>query len=71
MTIYVDGVKAGSIDVLGGADRATGALAVGRGKFGGKPVDYLGGGIDEVHAYTRALSASEVKQTYAAVPPPG
>ena len=35
-------------------------LAVGRGKFGGNPVDYLNGSVDDVKVFDRALSANEV-----------
>ncbi|HEY0239853.1 MAG TPA: LamG-like jellyroll fold domain-containing protein [Friedmanniella sp.] len=60
LTIYVDGQPAGSTSVLATPDDATGVLAVGRGKFGGKPVDYLDGAVDDVKVFDRALSASEV-----------
>ena len=38
---------------------------IGRGKYGGNPVDYLGGAIDQVHVYDRALSAAEVAELFA------
>jgi concanavalin A-like lectin/glucanase superfamily protein len=65
LTIYVNGVKAGQASVLGNADVATGPLTVGRGKFGGNPVDYLNGAADNVRAYDRALTSEEVAQLYA------
>ncbi|HET9518880.1 MAG TPA: LamG domain-containing protein [Actinoplanes sp.] len=39
---------------------ATGPLAVGRSKFGGANSDFFAGRLDEVRAYPRALSATEV-----------
>lgn len=66
LTIYVDGAKAGTTSVLGTADVGDGSFVVGRGKYGGKPVDYLTGTVDDVHAYDRALSAQEVAQLFAA-----
>jgi hypothetical protein len=60
LTVYVDGKAEGSTSVLASADDATGVLAVGRGKFGGNPVDYLNGSVDDVRVYDRALSAAEV-----------
>jgi hypothetical protein len=60
LSIYVDGVLSGSVGILGGGDKGTGNLEVGRGKFGGKPVDYLGGAVDSVTIFDRALSAAEV-----------
>ena len=71
LILYVNGARAGSLSVLGNADRGTGDLVVGRGQFGGKPVDYLTGAVDEVHAYNRALSASEVAALYDASKPAG
>ncbi len=71
LIIYVDGVRAGSLSVLGNADAGIGDLVVGRGQFGGKPVDYLSGAVDEVHAYNRALSGSEVASLYDASKPAG
>ena len=62
LKIYVDGTLAGTTSVLATADTATGVLAVGRGKFGGNPVDYLDGSVDDVKVFDRALSADEVAQ---------
>ena len=66
LAIYVDGVEAGTASVLGTADVATGDLVVGRGKYGGDPVDHLTGTVDDVRAYDRALSSSEVAELFAA-----
>ena len=70
LTIYVDGRLSGSTSVLGNADAGTGALVVGRGQFGGNPVDYLAGSVDDTRVFDRALSADEVTSLYAAVPQP-
>ena len=42
----------------------TGNTVIGRGRYGGNPVDYLDGTVDQVHLYDRALSADEIKQLY-------
>ncbi len=60
LMVYVDGQLAGSLGVLGSTDTSTGPFVVGRGKFGGKPVDYLDGAVDDVRAYDRALTAADV-----------
>ncbi|MGW6282535.1 LamG-like jellyroll fold domain-containing protein [Kribbella sp. NPDC055071] len=65
LTIYVDGQKAGSTSVLGFGDKATGPLTVGRGRFGGGPVDFLNGSVDGVRVFDRALSAAEVTALFA------
>jgi hypothetical protein len=39
---------------------ATGNLVIGRAKWGGAPVDFLNGAIDEVHIYDRALTTTEI-----------
>jgi len=64
LRIYVDGQPSGSASVLGNPDTATGNLLVGRGEFGGKPVDYLAGAVDDVKAFDRALSAQDVAALY-------
>ena len=40
----------------------TGNTLIGRGKYGGNPVDYLAGTVDDVHLYDRALTPAEIKQ---------
>ena len=42
----------------------TGNTVIGRGRFGGNPVDYLDGTVDQVHLYDRALSPAEIKELY-------
>ncbi|HVQ93111.1 MAG TPA: LamG domain-containing protein, partial [Mycobacteriales bacterium] len=39
---------------------AAGSLVIGRGRFGGNPVDFVDGTIDDVRAYTGVLPAAEV-----------
>ncbi|WP_235491699.1 LamG-like jellyroll fold domain-containing protein [Leifsonia sp. Root112D2] len=68
LKIYVDGKLSGSVSVLGNGDTGTGSLVVGRGKFGGNPVDYLAGTVDGARVFDRALSADEVAALYAAGP---
>jgi hypothetical protein len=63
LRLYVDGQLAGQADACLG-DSSTGPLVIGRGRFGGNPVDYFGGTLDQVHIYDRALSAAEVKALY-------
>jgi len=64
LQLYVDGKPAGTADACLG-EASTGSLVIGRGKYGGNPVDYWGGAIDQVHVYDRALSATEVAELYA------
>ncbi|HEV7649223.1 MAG TPA: LamG-like jellyroll fold domain-containing protein [Actinophytocola sp.] len=63
LKLYVDGQPAGSQAACAGSD-ATGNTVIGRAKFGGNPVDFWRGGIDQVHVYDRALSAGEVAALY-------
>ncbi|MGI5184782.1 LamG-like jellyroll fold domain-containing protein [Dactylosporangium sp. CA-152071] len=60
LSLYVDGVLARQIDACT-ADAATGPLVIGRARWGGAPVDYWAGAIDDVRAYDRALTAAQVK----------
>jgi concanavalin A-like lectin/glucanase superfamily protein/glycosyl hydrolase family 2 len=63
LRLYVDGVFAGRADACMG-DASTGPLVFGRGRYGGNPVDYWHGALDQVHVYDRALSAEEVQHLY-------
>ncbi|BCJ45067.1 glycoside hydrolase [Actinoplanes ianthinogenes] len=65
LRLYVDGVLAGTADACLPQAAPTGHTVIGRGKFGGNPVDYLAGAADQVHLYDRALSAAEIQQLYA------
>ncbi|MEU0560814.1 LamG domain-containing protein [Dactylosporangium sp. NPDC006015] len=60
LSLYVDGVLARQIDACT-ADAATGPLVIGRARWGGAPVDYWAGAVDDVRAYDRALTAAQVK----------
>lgn len=57
ITLYVNGTKQASASYTTGW-KAAGDLVIGRGKFGGAPVDYFAGAIDDVHAYSVALDAA-------------
>jgi RHS repeat-associated protein len=64
MTLYVNGASAGS-----GTDStpiaAHGPLAIGRSKWNGSDSDWLDGSVEDVQAYPRALSSSDVSALYA------
>ncbi|MCA2217788.1 LamG-like jellyroll fold domain-containing protein [Jidongwangia harbinensis] len=64
LRLYVDGVLAGQASACHPQAAATGNTVIGRGKYGGNPVDYLDGTVDQVHLYDRALSATEIKALY-------
>ncbi|MGW4466702.1 GH92 family glycosyl hydrolase [Micromonospora sp. NPDC004704] len=63
LSVYVDGQLGRQVDACVG-EVSTGPLVIGRGRFGGGPVDYWGGAIDQVHVYDRPLGAAEVKALY-------
>ncbi|MFI6760895.1 GH92 family glycosyl hydrolase [Micromonospora sp. NPDC050417] len=64
LALYVDGMLGRQVDACAG-EASTGPLVIGRGRFGGGPVDYLGGAVDQVHVYDRALDATEVRALFA------
>ncbi|XVU22332.1 LamG-like jellyroll fold domain-containing protein [Actinoplanes sp. CA-054009] len=64
LRLYVDGTLAGSVSACLPQAAPTGHTVIGRGKYGGNPVDYLDGTVDQVHLYDRALSATEVTSLY-------
>jgi hypothetical protein len=64
LRLYVDGALAGTVSACLPQGAPTGNTVIGRGKFGGNPVDYLDGTVDNVHLYDRALTATEIKQLY-------
>ena len=68
LSIFVDGKLSGSVGILGGGDKGTGNLEIGRGKFGGNPVDYLNGTVDDAKIFDRALSAADVSALNTAGP---
>ena len=59
ITLYVDGVRQETVPVAP-AWKATGRTAIGRGRYGGKPLDFATGDIDDVRFYQTALSAADV-----------
>ncbi|WP_433307202.1 LamG-like jellyroll fold domain-containing protein [Actinoplanes sp. CA-030573] len=64
LRLYVDGRLAGTASACMPQAAPTGNTVIGRGKYGGNPVDYLDGTVDQVHLYDRALSADEIAQLY-------
>ncbi|WP_307796981.1 LamG-like jellyroll fold domain-containing protein [Actinomadura barringtoniae] len=64
LTLYVDGKQSGASAAACLGDPSTGHTVIGRGKYGGNPVDYWPGALDQVHLYDRALSAAEVSALY-------
>ncbi|WNG16031.1 LamG-like jellyroll fold domain-containing protein [Cystobacter fuscus] len=65
--LYVDGVRQATV-TAGTAEVSTGPLAIGRAKYAGGNTDYWAGSIDEVQAFGRAFSDTEVTGLYAEVP---
>ncbi|SFJ25871.1 Glycosyl hydrolases family 2, TIM barrel domain [Amycolatopsis sacchari] len=63
LKLYVDGQQAATKSVCLG-DASTGHTVIGRGQYGGNPVDYLNGAVDQVHVYDRALSDADVAALY-------
>ncbi|BFU44105.1 LamG-like jellyroll fold domain-containing protein [Krasilnikovia sp. MM14-A1004] len=64
LRLYVDGELAGTSSACQPRSAPTGHTVIGRGRYGGNPVDYLDGTVDQVHLYDRALSATEIRQLY-------
>jgi Concanavalin A-like lectin/glucanases superfamily len=58
-TLYVNGLLADQIFFVNPA-AATGHSSVGRGQFGGNPVDFVNGAIDDVRFYQAALTGSQI-----------
>ncbi|MEC3978528.1 LamG-like jellyroll fold domain-containing protein [Amycolatopsis sp. H20-H5] len=63
LKLYVDGKLAATKNACLG-DASTGHTVIGRGQYGGNPVDYLKGAVDQVHVYDRALSDADVAALY-------
>ena len=61
LSLYVDGQLQGTTPAPT-TWVAGGNLVIGRGRFGGNPVDYVDGAIDDVRVYATALTAAEVAQ---------
>ncbi len=68
MRLYMDGSLV-STQTLPTVWSATGHTVIGRGKWNGGNVDWWPGRIDDVHVYTRVLSASEITSVYSSAPP--
>ncbi|MFE7974336.1 LamG-like jellyroll fold domain-containing protein [Streptomyces shenzhenensis] len=63
LTLYVNGVEAGSTDLQ--ADwYAGGAVQIGVGNYDGSPASFFGGQIDDVRLFDRPVSAAEVAQLF-------
>jgi hypothetical protein len=63
LKLYVDGQLASAKPAcLGGP--STGHTVIGRAQYGGQPVDYVNGAIDQVHVYDRALTDTDVTTLY-------
>ena len=58
LALYVDGTRQATVAAPAGW-AGTGHLVIGRGKYGGNPVDYVDGSIDDVRAYSGALTAAD------------
>lgn len=64
MSLYVDGVLAGSVPYCAGST-SPGDLVIGRAQYQGNQVDFFRGLVDQAHAFDRALSPEEVAALYA------
>lgn len=60
LTLYVNGVQAGTAAAPATPWMANGPFVIGRGQYGG-PTGFWAGAIDEVRAYSRPLGASEIE----------
>ena len=70
ISLYVNGTLQQTTPYTS-AWRATGHTEIGRGKYGGSSVDFVGGQIDDVRFYNSALSASAINAiAQANLPPP-
>jgi alpha-L-arabinofuranosidase len=59
LALYVDGVKQQTVTAPS-AWQASGHLVIGRGKYGGNPVDFVAGAIDDVRVSQGVLTAADV-----------
>ncbi|MFE0026701.1 LamG-like jellyroll fold domain-containing protein [Amycolatopsis sp. NPDC059021] len=63
LKLYVDGQPVAAKSVCLG-ESSSGTAAIGRGRYGGNPVDFVNGAIDQVRFYDRALSDADVAALY-------
>ncbi len=63
--LYVDGVLQASSAYTAGW-QATGNTAIGRGLYGGNPVDFVNGSVDDVQVFDHAMTADEVQNVFGA-----
>ncbi|MEV4313631.1 LamG-like jellyroll fold domain-containing protein [Actinocrispum sp. NPDC049592] len=59
LSLYVNGIKQQTVTAPP-AWQATGHLVIGRGKYGGNPVDFVAGTIDDVRVSQGVLTAADV-----------
>jgi alpha-L-arabinofuranosidase len=62
ISIYVNGALQNTQSFTAAPWQANGALAVGRARYNGNPVDFVSGEIDDVRTYAGVLGASQVAQ---------
>ena len=60
ITLYLDGVPQGTT-AFDSAWKASGHTEIGRGKYGGHPVDFAAASISDVRVYSTALTADVIK----------
>lgn len=61
---YVNGDLQGTVGISLASWTTAGNVILGRGKWGGNPVDFFAGRIDDARTYRRALSAAEAATLY-------
>ncbi|MEY9965362.1 alpha-L-arabinofuranosidase [Streptacidiphilus sp. MAP12-16] len=59
--LYVDGQPQTDAAYTGGGWKATGHTLIGRGLFGGNPVDFVNGSVDDVQVYQGALTGAQAQ----------
>lgn len=62
LKIYVNGEEGTDSPVVASRWQATGPLEIGRARWGGNPVDYWAGQIDDVRVYDRIIGGPEVEK---------
>ncbi|WP_406635841.1 LamG domain-containing protein [Amycolatopsis sp. WGS_07] len=60
LTLFVNGVQAGTASAPAAPWMASGAFVIGRGQYGG-PTGFWAGAVDEVRAYSRPLGVAEIQ----------